>query len=54
MGQAMGWTPADVRAASLADVVSAVSGFLQSKGVSVGTALTAEDVAELRAALEED
>lgn len=46
----MGWTPADVRAASLADFTAAIDGYLRAQGVDGG--IDADDRAELRALLE--
>lgn len=52
IGAAMGWTPAQVREASLSDFLAAAEGYLGKNGG--GDGLTSEDVADLRAALEDD
>lgn len=51
IGAAMGWTPAQVREASLSDFLAAAEGYLGKNGG--GDGLTSEDVADLRSALED-
>ena len=49
----MGWTPAEVRAASLADFTAAMDGWVRAQGIGADE-MTPDDVAEVRAMLEDD